>query len=680
MSTIIQNNITQTSQVQPDLATEFQACVATFQAGNFEQCLQQCLSLQKHYPDNIDITYVTALCYASLGLNDAAETAYEKCAAIVKTSDELYCNMGLFYEKNGDIEKAITYYNNALAVNANSIAAINNLGNIYNTIGKNDLALECFNKLVSIGHNSYYIYNNIALVYKKLGMLNEALAAMNQCLSANPQNYQPYHNAALIYTAMGNKQYAIACYEIAYQFAPTNTQVISEYRDLCVNVCDWQKHDELEKCFQALMNNGGDGEVVSPMSNIQKNINLKENLECAIAYTNQTVKNILKTNKPFNHQIQRQKAARKIRLAYVSSDIKDHPVAHLMRGVFRCHNKAQFEVFLYSSSDANPNDKSGYRDAIKGYCDHFIDIRNTSNLDLAYKIYADEIDILVDLNGHTGISRLEMLALKPAPIQISYIGFIGSMGASFIDYIICDEIVTPPQHQQYYTEKFLYMPHCYQANDDALAISAQAITKPEAGLPEEGFIFCSFNQTYKIEAVLFKTWMNILKRVPKSVLWLYKGSIFVADNLARENLLKNAAAHGVDPARLIFADGIPIDQHLKRASLADLALDTRIYNGGTVTSHTLWAGVPVLTLQGGHFASRMASSIVNAAGIPELITQTPEEYEELAVKIATKKGEATRLKNKLAKNLPTCALFNTSQFTKDIEQLYKNAWNDYTSK
>lgn len=342
-----------------------------------------------------------------------------------------------------------------------------------------------------------------------------------------------------------------------------------------------------------------------------------------------------------------------------------------MRGVFRSHNKDEFEVFLYSSSDDNPNDKSGYRDAIKSYCDHFIDIRTTSNIDLAHKIYNDEINVLVDLNGHTGLSRIEALALKPAPVQISYIGYIGSMGADFIDYIITDKIVTPPEHQKFYTEKFLYMPNCYQANDDLLEISPEETTRAEHGLPETGFVFCSFNQTYKIEPVLFKTWMNILKRVPGSVLWLFKGSIFINDNLAKENLLKHAAEAGVDPTRLIFVNGIINDKHLKRAGLADLALDTRIYNGGTVTSQTLWAGVPVLTLAGGHFASRMAASIVSAVGMPEMITKTPEEYEELAVKIATTPGKAAKLKKKLARNKATYPLFNTKQFTKDMEDLYK---------
>lgn len=663
------------SITQNDLATEFQTCVNLYQQGNFQESFAKIQNLRATNPDNIDIKYIAALCSLAINNFDEAEKLFTQCVQAVTNNAELFCNIGLLYDKKGNIEKAIEAYKNSLSVDPNNIASLNNLGNIYNSIGQNNLALECFNRLVSLGHKPYYVYNNIALVYKKLGLLPEAFEAMKLCLATNPQNYQPYHNAALIFTAMGNKQDAITCYDYALKFAPNNPQVVSEYRDLCVNICDWKKYEVLDHHLQELVKAGADLGTTSPMSDIQKNINPQHNLECAIKYTSEQVKNILQTNTPFNHDDR--VIGKKTRIGYLSSDIKDHPVAHLMRGVFRCHNKDEFEVFVYSSSDDNQNDKSGYREAIKNTCDHFIDIRTTSNIDLAHQIYNDKIDVLIDLNGHTGLSRLETLALKPAPIQISYIGYIGSMGANFIDYIITDRIVTPPEHQQYYTEKFLYMPNCYQANDDALEISSTQTTRAEHGLPENAFVFCSFNQTYKIEPVLFKTWMNILKRVEGSVLWLYKGSIYSADNLAKENLLKNATEYGIDPSRLIFADGVLNDKHLKRVSLADLALDTRVYNGGTVTSQTLWAGVPVLTLMGGHFASRMAASIVSNVGMPEMITNSPEEYEELAVKIATTKGESERLKKKLAENKSLKPLFNTAQFTKDIEQLYENALNEF---
>lgn len=667
---------TMQNTIQKDLATEFQACVDLYNANKFAECLEYSIKSIKHFQGNVDFIHIAALSQIGLGNLDDAEKNLLTCVGHINNNPELFCNLANLYNTKLELEKATLYYQKTLALDPNNIVALNNLGNIYNDTGQNTLAIECFTRAINNGGASHYLYNNIALVYKKLGLFDQALQAIQQAINLSPEDYRPYHNAALILSGMGNKFQAIKCYELAYKYAPNNPQIISEYRDLCTNVCDWDKYKELEQRSKILEAQGYKAELTPPMSDIQKNIDPKHNLEAAIEYTTSQAKHILQTKVPFSHK-GKKSPGKKIRIGYLSSDIKDHPVAHLMRGVFQNHNKDEFEIYLYSSSEDNKLDKSGYRDAIFSKCDQVIDIRNTSNIDVAQRIYDDKIDVVIDLNGHTGAPRIEALALKPAPVQISYIGFIGSMGADFIDYIITDKVVTPPDQQKNYLEKFLYMPNCYQANDDALAISDKEFTRAEFGLPETGFVFCSFNQTYKIEPVLFAAWMNILKRVPNSVLWLYKGSIFIHDNLAIENLHRNAEKFGIDPKRLIFADGIPIADHLKRVSLADLALDTRVYNGGTVTSHTLWAGVPVVTLQGGHFASRMASSILTGIGMEELITQSPEEYEELVVKIATTKDMANELKKKLAKNKATYPLFNTKQFTKDIEQLYKNAFENY---
>lgn len=663
-----------------DLKAEINKCLELFSNNRIHETLELAVSLEKLVPDDIDLNYILGICYSGLGDFDKALTYLEKCVQVVTTSDELYTNLALIYDKKQDVNKAVEFYQKALALNPNSIAAINNLGNIYNNIGDNLLALEYFNKLVAVGHDTYYVYNNIALVYKKLGKLDLALDAIQKSLASNPSVHQPYHNAALIFTSMGHKKNAVICYEMSLKFAPEEKQVIAEYRDLCVNVCAWDKYDELDSLYQQLTKDGVQNEIISPMSNIQKSINLQENLDCAVNYTKRQVQNILAKHRPFKHDLEKRRVLsnnRRLRLGYLSSDIKDHPVSHLMRGVFRCHDRAEFEVFLYSSSEIHPNDKSGYRQSIISYVEHFVDVRDFSNLDVANRIYNDEIDILIDLNGHTGVSRIDAVALKPAPIQISYLGYIGSMGADFIDYIISDQVVTAANEQIYYTEKFLYMPNCYQANDDMLEISKDKVERSENLLPENEFVFCSFNQTYKIDREMFGTWMNILKRVPNSVLWLYKGSIFIDDDSAVKNLQAQAGKAGINPNRLIFAEGVPIAQHLKRVALADLALDTRIYNGGTITSHTLWAGVPVLTLKGGHFASRMAASILTNVGMEELITHNLEEYENLAVSIATDAAKKQHLKKKLRDNIKTKPLFNTKQFTKDYETLLKNTWNTH---
>ena len=280
-------------------------------------------------------------------------------------------------------------------------------------------------------------------------------------------------------------------------------------------------------------------------------------------------------------------------------------------------------------------------------------------------IYNDVVDILVDLKGHTNGNRLGIMALKPAPISVTWLGFPGTTGASYIDYVIADDIVVPKKHQKYYTEKVLYMPNSYQPNDNEQKISDLRFKRQDLGLPEKGIVFASFNQSYKISSETFASWMKILKAVPNSVLWLYEKL-----DLASLNLKKEAKKRGVDPKRLIFAGNLPKEDHLVRLKSVDIALDTFTYNGHTTTSDCLWAGVPVITLKGNHFASRVSASLLTAIGLPELITNSQKEYEELAISLANSPKRLTAIRNSLFLNLKSKPLFDTIQFTKDLEKIY----------
>jgi predicted O-linked N-acetylglucosamine transferase (SPINDLY family) len=288
------------------------------------------------------------------------------------------------------------------------------------------------------------------------------------------------------------------------------------------------------------------------------------------------------------------------------------------------------------------------------------------HIEAAKKINEDGIDILIDLKGHTKDNRLEIMALKPAPIQITWLGFPGTTGSSFIDYIITDKIVTPPSSQKFYSEKFLYMPNSYQINYDKRKIQDAKFTRQDFGLPQKAFVFSSFNHTSKIDPETYFSWTNILNSVPNSVLWLLR-----SNKMAEKNLQKYAKTAGVNPNRIIFSDTVmPNEWHLARLKLSDLALDTFIYNGHTTTSDSLWAGVPVVTLLGKHFASRVAASLLTAVGLPELITHSQKEYENLAIKIANDNKLNARLKSKLISNKLTSPLFNTKLFVENLEKLY----------
>jgi protein O-GlcNAc transferase len=300
-------------------------------------------------------------------------------------------------------------------------------------------------------------------------------------------------------------------------------------------------------------------------------------------------------------------------------------------------------------------------------CDKFVDLLILDHAEAAKCIYQDQVDILVDLKGYTRGGRLEICALRPAPLQVRYLGLAGTTGADFFAYLITDRIVTPRDHAHYYSENFLYLPHCYQINDNSRAISDKDWKRADFGLSEGSFVFCSFNQGYKIEPVMFESWMKILRQVPESLLWLQGGN-----ETAEMNLKGEAEKRGVSSSRLIFAERLSNEEHLGRLRLADLALDTRIVSGAATTSDALWAGVPVITLEGCNFASRMSSSILSAIGLSDLITHSLEAYEALAVRLARDPGELQAIGQRLAKNREP--LFDTPRFTRNLERAYKEMW------
>lgn len=357
----------------------------------------------------------------------------------------------------------------------------------------------------------------------------------------------------------------------------------------------------------------------------------------------------------------------KIHVGYFSADFRNHPVAYLMAEIFELHDRDRFQVTAYSYG---PNDVGEMRKRLEKAFDHFVDIRDLTHENAARKIYEDHVDILVDLTGYTQHTRSGILALRPAPVQVGYLGYLGTMGADFMDYIIADPFLIPPEHKKYYSEKVAYLPS-YQANDRRCAI-AETPTRTACGLPEEGVVFCCFNQTYKILSDVFDVWMRLLKAVPDSVFWVYVSYPYAIDNLRRE-----AQARGVSPERLIFAESLPLDKHLARLKCANLFLDTLPYNAGTTASNALWAGLPVITCAGETFSSRMAGSLLIAMGVPELITCNLEDYYALALDLATDRKKYETIRNKIIANRESAPLFDSARFTHDLEAAYMQMWDEY---
>jgi len=356
----------------------------------------------------------------------------------------------------------------------------------------------------------------------------------------------------------------------------------------------------------------------------------------------------------------------RIRLAYLSADFHDHATAWLMAGLFELHDRSRFETTALSYG---PTVESEMRQRLQRSFDRFIDLREQTDHEVATLARRLEIDIAIDLKGFTQTARTNILALRPAPIQVSYMGYPGTMGAGYIDYILADRLVIPKDHRQWYSEKVVYLPDSYQANDSKRRIADRAPTRDEACLPQKGFVFCSFNAVYKITPEVFTIWMRLLGAIDGSVLWLIEESAAATDNLRRE-----AAERGISGERLVFAPRIDNDAHLARHRLADLFLDTLPYNAHTTASDALWAGLPVLTCLGSTFAGRVAASLLTAVGLPELITTSLDEYEALALRLAREPELLSSFSSGLAKNRLTCPLFNTERHARHVEAAFTRMW------
>ena len=362
-------------------------------------------------------------------------------------------------------------------------------------------------------------------------------------------------------------------------------------------------------------------------------------------------------------------SGRRLRLGYLGGDFHQHPGAMLIAELIERHDRTRFEVIAYAT---NPDDGSAIRRRLECAFDRLVDLQPRSDDDSANLIFRDEIDILIDFSGATDSGRPGILARRPAPIQVNYLGYPGTMGADFIDYIIADGVCIPPGHDEFYTEKVIRLDDCYQPNDTKRKISDHIPSRDQCGLPDTGFVFCAFNNSYKLTPTMFAVWMRLLKAVSGSVLWLLEVNRAIKDNLRRE-----AAACGVDPDRLIFAPRLPLSDHLARHRLADLYLDALPYNGHTTVSDALWAELPVLTCAGETFAGRVAGSLLTALNLPELITHSLSDYEATALRLARTPLELHAIQDKIRRNRTTAPLFDIGRYTGNLERAYMEMWTQW---
>jgi protein O-GlcNAc transferase len=581
--------------------------------------------------------------------------------------------MGNTFKDQGRLDEAISCFQKALKINPNLVEVYNNLGNTFKDQGRLDEAISCFQKVLEINPNYAEAYNNMGNMLMGQGNLAEAVYHYQKALEINPNLAEAYHNLGNALKDQNRLTEALSSYQKALEINPDYAEAFSMLFHQLQRTCDWLRLKDMTAKLDNFTLKALDSGVKTaeePFANIMRCIDLPRHLAIARSWSRDIAKRMssLKTHFHFDG---RQLSKNKIIVGYLSNDFRNHALAHLILNLFGLHNRDEFKIFCYSYGE---NDGSRIRTQIQQDCDKFVDLIDLSHADAARCIHEDQVDILVDLKGYTRDNRLEISAFRPAPVQVRYLGLAGTTGADFFDYIITDRIVTPDDHAQYYSENFVYLPHCYQVNSHSQVTLNKDRKKSDFGLSEDSLVFCSFNQGYKIQPVMFNTWMNILRQVPKSVLWLQRENEITEKNLGCE-----AESKGVESTRLIFLEKLPIDQHLERLRLADVALDTQIVNGAATTSDALWAGTPVITLQGSSFASRMSSSILTAIGLPELITQTIEEYEQTAVDLGRNPERLQEIRQKIAKNRLVEPLFDTPRFARNLEKAYKEMWEIFVA-
>ena len=533
-------------------------------------------------------------------------------------------------------------------------------GAVLQAMGNKEEALRSYDAALEIDPQSQEVLLNSGALLRSMFRHKDALERFNKILSINPNHVAALGNCGIMLTEFKQSEQAIAMFEQLIRIKPDFDYAPGLLFYERMHICDWKGHDTLGRDIVEGVRSGK--RVCKSLAFMSLSDEARDHQIAAQTFAthyNPGRATALWTGARYRH--------RKIRLAYVSPDLREHPVGHLLAGVFERHDKCRFETIAIS---LGIDDQSRLRARMVKAFDQFIDARDMSSAQIAQLMRSLEVDIAVDLGGYTSDTRTDIFSYRPAPVQVNYLGYPGTMGVDYFDYILADRHIIPPEQQQYYNEKVAYLPDTYLPTDNSVQISPHTPTRSECGLPETGVVFCSFSHDYKISPPVFDVWMRLLAQVPGSVLWLMSRG-----ELAQRNLRKEAQARGVDPTRLVFAGRVPlVEDHLARYRQADVFLDTHPYNAHTTAADALMAGLPVVTYMGNSFPSRVAGSLLHAIGMPELATHSLAAYEALALQLAQDPALLADCKAKLANNKANFSLFDTEGFCFNLEAAYIAMW------
>jgi protein O-GlcNAc transferase len=650
------------SHKPPPPQDQIDTLIALHRQGELQQALTLAQTLAEVYRESVVVYNALGLTQSRLGQAGEAIASYKKALKIDPHYAGAYYNLGNELSTLGRRDEAIASYERALKINPHDAAAHNNLGVALEAIGRKDDAIARYKQALTLKPAYSDAYINLGNVLNALGRKDEAIACYEQVLAISPGEAKAFNNMGAALQDLGRRDEALACYEKALKFNPHYTDARAQKLVLLGELAEWESINaeaELSPAF------GVEGDPVAPFGMLALEDHPAHHRKRAELYAQKHFQ------RPQLQPVPRPDVVpERLRIGYFSADFGDHAVMHLMARLFEVHDRKRFSLHAYSYG---PNSGGPMRGRLEGAFDVFHDVRTMSDRQVAELARRDGVHIAVDLNGYTKGTRIGILAYRPAPVQMSYLGFPGTTGAPFIDYLIADQVVIPPEQRQHYAESVVFLPGSYQVNDNTRAISARAWTRAEAGLPENGFVFCCMNNVYKISSREFDIWMRLLHQVEGSVLWASK-----TNQRSVENLKKEAEKRGIDAGRIVFAEKVPdLADHLARLPLADLFLDTFTFNAHTTASDALWAGLPVLTNMGAGFAARVAGSLLTAIGLPELITHAPEAYEAKALDLALHPEKVSALKTKLLRHRDTAPLFNTELFAGHMEEAYQQAYRRY---
>jgi predicted O-linked N-acetylglucosamine transferase (SPINDLY family) len=605
--------------------------VALLQLQRYGDALAEFETVMAAWPNNAELLSNRGVALSSLKRPAEALASFDQALTIEPNFAEVWGNRGLALRDLARFEDALASYERLLLIRPNDPVAWNERGTVLRTLKRFDEALQCYSRAIEIRTDYADALNN---------------------------------RGQALWTDRKDQPAALADLERALALDPDHAYTRGEVLHLKMYGADWDGFEKLKAEIETGIRLGQ--RVARPFL-FQAVSGSPEDLQaCSRIWARDQYFEVAGSSR---HDPASRKGHEKIRIGYVSGEFRDQATAILMAGLYEQHDREKFEVIAI---DNTGDTSDAMRTRLEKAFDHMIDISALSDEAAAERIRAEEIDILVNLNGYFGKPRMGVFARRPAPIQVNYLGFPATLGASYIDYILADDIVIPPGEEKFYDEQVVCLPGSYQVNDNKGRAIAAVPSRVEAGLPAKGFVFANFNNAYKLTPGVFAGWMRILKRAEGSVLWLLEARAPFAQNLAQQ-----AKAQGVDPARIIYAPELPPQQHLARLTLADMFLDTLPYNAHTTASDALWAGVPLVTLRGTAFPGRVAASLLTAAGLPELVTETQADYEALAIKLASDSLALKALKDKLTANRDTCALFDTEKFARNIEAAYAQMWQHW---